>query len=102
MTSQPHESRQQLWSRYLRDLRNFSEAPQSLDIEGSLVRVTGLVLEAAGVRAPVGAVCEVHCEGQPPVLAEVVGFAHDRAYLMPTGEVHGLASGARVMPRPSS
>ena len=93
--------RAQRWSNYLRDLRNFAEAPQSLDIEGSLVRVTGLVLEAAGVRAPVGAVCEVACDGQPPVLAEVVGFSGDRAYLMPTGEVHGLASGARVTPRPA-
>jgi hypothetical protein len=37
----------------------------------------------------------------PPVQAEVVGFDGDRAFLMPTGEVHGLASGARVLPRPS-
>jgi flagellum-specific ATP synthase len=94
-------ARIETWSRYLRDLRNFAEAPQSLEIEGSLVRVTGLVLEAAGVRAPVGAVCEVACDGQPPVLAEVVGFSGDRAYLMPTGEVHGLQSGARVTPRPA-
>ena len=35
------------------------------------------------------------------MLAEVVGFSGDRAYLMPTGDVHGLASGARVVPRPS-
>ena len=97
----PTRSRSEVWSRYLRDLKSFAEAPQSLEVEGSLVRVTGLVLEAAGVRAPVGAVCEVACDGQPPVLAEVVGFSADRAYLMPTGEVHGLASGARVTPRPA-
>jgi flagellum-specific ATP synthase len=40
-------------------------------------------------------------DGQPPVTAEVVGFDGDRAFLMPTGEVHGLASGARVSPRPA-
>jgi flagellum-specific ATP synthase len=54
---------------------------------------------------PVGSVCEVHSpnanDGEPPVLAEVVGFNGDRAFLMPTGEVHGLASGARVVPRPA-
>jgi len=33
-------------------------------------------------------------------MAEVVGFSGDRAYLMPTGPVHGLAAGAEVMPRP--
>jgi flagellum-specific ATP synthase len=66
-----------------------------------LIRVAGLVLEAAGIRMPVGSVCEVRMPGQPPVLAEVVGFSGDRAYLMPTGEVQGLASGARVVPRPT-
>jgi flagellum-specific ATP synthase len=33
------------------------------------------------------------------VLAEVVGFSGDRAYLMPTGDIQGLASGALVAPR---
>ena len=89
------------WQRYLADLETFASLPQPLTTEGSLVRVTGLVLEATGVRVPVGAMCEVCGEGQPPVLAEVVGFNGDRAFLMPTGGVHGLASGARVVPRPA-
>ena len=42
-----------------------------------------------------------HAAASAPVIAEVVGFSGDRAYLMPTGDVHGLASGARVVPRPS-
>ena len=62
------------------------------------MKVAGLVLEAAGIRVPVGSVCEVRMPAQPPVMAEVVGFSGDRAYLMPTGEVHGLSSGARVVP----
>lgn len=86
------------WARYLSDLRSFAASPAPLAVHGSLVRVAGLVLEAAGLRVPVGSVCQLHPEGQAPVLAEVVGFAGDRAYLMPTGEVHGLASGARVEP----
>jgi flagellum-specific ATP synthase len=45
-------------------------------------------------------VCAVGVAGQVPVTAEVVGFNGDRAYLMPTGEVQGLASGARVVPLP--
>ncbi|UZG49974.1 flagellar protein export ATPase FliI [Caldimonas thermodepolymerans] len=82
----------------MRDLRAFASAPMPLEMQGTLVKVAGLVLEAAGIRVPVGSVCEVRMDGQPPVQAEVVGFAGDRAYLMPTGEVHGLASGARVVP----
>lgn len=89
------------WARYLADLQDYASVPQPLDTEGSLVRVTGLVLEAAGVRVPVGSVCEVRSPGQAPVLAEVVGFNGDRAFLMPTGDLQGLASGARVLPRPA-
>jgi flagellum-specific ATP synthase len=81
-------------------MKNYATLPQPLEMQGSLVRVTGLVLEAAGVRAPVGAVCAVGQVGEQPVTAEVVGFNGDRAYLMPTGELHGLASGARVVPLP--
>jgi flagellum-specific ATP synthase len=89
------------WTRYLSDLQAYAALPQPLETEGTLVRVTGLVLEAAGVRVPVGSVCEVRSAGQSPVLAEVVGFNGDRAFLMPTGELHGLASGARVLPCPA-
>ncbi|MBS0317598.1 MAG: flagellar protein export ATPase FliI [Proteobacteria bacterium] len=86
------------WMRYLDDLHDYASVPLPLEVQGTLVRVAGLVLEAVGIRVPVGSVCEVRMEGVPPVLAEVVGFSDDRAYLMPTGEVQGLASGARVVP----
>ncbi len=115
------QQRGQRWQRYLQDLQACAAQPRPLHTDGRLLRVTGLVLEAAGVRAPVGAVCEVHalaadgCSGsedggvhnaalataQPPVLAEVVGFNGDRAYLMPSGDVQGLCSGATVRPRPA-
>jgi len=120
------QKRDRLWLRYLADLQEHAAQPQPLQTVGTLLRVTGLVLEAAGVRVPVGSVCEIHSEstasdrpgeqgpGKPdgrtgysgvesrserPILAEVVGFNGDRAYLMPTGELHGLTSGARVLPR---
>ena len=103
MISSPFESHAlataEKWHRYLDDLQSFAADPVPLETQGLLVRVAGLVLEAAGIRLPVGSVCEVRQGGQPPVLAEVVGFNGDRAYLMPTGDVHGLASGARVVPK---
>ncbi len=91
--------RWQRWQHYLMDLQAHAAVQAPLLTQGTLVRVTGLVLEAAGVRAPVGAVCEVHGDGGARVLAEVVGFNGDRAFLMPTGELHGLSSGALVSPR---
>ncbi len=93
--------RDQRWQRYLQDLQAYAALPVPLETEGKLVRVAGLVLEAAGVRVPVGSVCEVRSSGQPAVAAEVVGFSGDRAFLMPTGDLHGLASGARVIPLPA-
>ena len=89
------------WTNYLQGLERMSREPLPLETQGLLVRVAGLVLEAAGIRVPVGSVCEVRMPGQPAVLAEVVGFSGDRAYLMPTGHLHGLASGARVVPHAS-
>ena len=85
------------WRRYLADLQGAASETLPLETQGRLVRVTGLVLEAAGIRVPVGSVCEIHQDGRPgegavPVLAEVVGFSGDRAYLMPTGDVHGLTA----------
>jgi flagellum-specific ATP synthase len=107
----PHEAHAlasaEKWHRYLADLQAFTADPVPLETQGTLVRVAGLVLEAAGIRVPVGSVCQILADdhpgagAQPPVLAEVVGFSGDRAYLMPTSDVHGLASGARVVPRPS-
>lgn len=70
----------------------------TLEVRGTLTRLTGLVLEATGIRVPVGSQCLVSMKSQPPVLAEVVGFANDRAFLMPAGDVHGLSSGASVVP----
>ena len=101
MQRPPTDANTAKWQHYLHDLQVFAADPITLETQGTLVRVAGLVLEAAGIRVPVGSVCEVRMANQAPVLAEVVGFSDNRAYLMPTGDVHGLASGARVVPRPA-
>lgn len=91
------------WERYLLD---HSVAVQGLDPllrHGRLVRISGLVMEAAGLRLPIGSTCLVEQPGQRPTEAEVVGFAGDRIFLMPTTDIHGLAPGAKVSaidPRP--
>ena len=86
------------WSRFLLDARSRAATPVPLKSNGTLTRLAGLVLEASGIRAPVGSQCFVRMPGEPQVLAEVVGFAGDRAFLMPAGDVHGLSSGAAVVP----
>src|SRR5690606_11068819 len=62
-------------------------------------RMIGLTLEAKGCMAAVGDRCELRTTDGTPVEAEVVGFGAERLYLMPTGDLQGLRSGARVVPR---
>lgn len=64
---------------------------------GKLVRVVGLTLEATGISAPLGALCEVGSSGSKTVLsAEVVGFHGDITYLMPLSNPEAVAPGAKV------
>jgi len=86
------------WDLYLRDLRQCANAHTPLESRGTLTRLAGLVLEAVGLKVPVGSQCLISNGRKPPVLAEVVGFSSDRAFLMPAGDTHGLASGASVTP----
>ena len=87
-----------VWQRYMADAQARVERAPGLEVHGTLTRLAGLVLEATGIRSPVGSQCLIHQEHQSPVLAEVVGFSGDRAFLMPAGDVHGLSSGAGVVP----
>jgi flagellum-specific ATP synthase len=86
------------WTRFLHEARTRAAAPVTLQTRGTLTRLAGLVLEASGLRVPVGSQCFVGMPGEPEVLAEVVGFSGDRAFLMPAGDIHGLSSGAAVVP----
>lgn len=82
----------------LRVARERVNQPLPLASHATLTRLTGLVLEASGLRAPVGAQCHMRMPGAEPVLAEVVGFAGDRTFLMPAGDIQGLSAGAVVTP----
>ena len=89
------------WQTYLDGARQRVALDRDLEVRGTLTRLTGMVLEASGIRAPVGSQCVVSMKSKEPVLAEVVGFSGDRAFLMPAGDVHGLSSGAGVAPASS-
>lgn len=66
--------------------------------EGILRRAIGLTLEATGCQAPLGSNCRIEVAGGNWIDAEVVGFAGERTYLMPSAELHGLLPNARVVP----
>ncbi len=86
------------WSTFLAEAQARTQLPSPLEVSGQLTRLAGLVLEASGIRKPVGSQCLIDAGDGSTILAEVVGFSGNRAYLMPAGDVHGLSAGARVTP----
>jgi len=66
---------------------------------GKLTRATGLVMEAVGLKLPIGTLCivERHSrDGVDKVESEVVGFNGQILYLMPLENVDAVLPGARV------
>ena len=74
------------------------DGPPQLTVEGVLRRSVGLTMEAEGCHAPVGGRCDVIAMDGRRVETEVVGFAGDRLYLMPAGQIRGIVPNARVIP----
>lgn len=74
------------------------EIPQKEEkptLSGKLVRVVGLTLEATGLKAALGDRCVIETQDEP-MDAEVVGFAGDKIFLMPTEQMKGVLPGAKV------
>ncbi len=74
------------------------DGPPKMVVEGKLRRTVGLTMEAEGCHAPVGGRCDVITMDGRRVETEVVGFAGERLYLMPAGEMRGIVPNARVIP----
>lgn len=65
-------------------------------VKGRLIGVTGLTLEVTGCKLSIGQRCLVDTNGGKQIMAEVVGFDRDKAFLMPYRPVSGLYSRALV------
>ncbi len=70
----------------------------SLVVEGVLRRTVGLAMEAEGCHAALGGRCDVIAADGRRVETEVVGFAGERLFLMPIGDMRGVVPNARVIP----
>jgi flagellum-specific ATP synthase len=65
--------------------------------KGRVSNLIGLIVEATGLEAEVGELCEVETgRHSAPVPAEVVGFRDSRTLLMPLGEMQGIGPGTGV------
>ena len=93
--TQPHA---EVWRDFLQDSRKLASASSPFQLYGRLTRINGLVMEAAGLKLPLGSGCRIMVPGSGAVEAEVVGFHGEKLYMMPTDDVFGLAPGALVLP----
>ncbi len=99
MTGSLELARGPIWRQGLQRRVRAVQETEPPPVEGSLTRMVGLTLEAAGCQASVGDYCDVIAGDGSRTATEVVGFAGDRLYLMPSGDAHGLGPNARVIPR---
>ena len=84
------------WRQFLGDNRQQVELAQPFQLVGRLTRINGLVMEAAGLKLPLGSACNIQVPGGGNVEAEVVGFSGEKVFLMPSEDVYGLAPGTQV------
>src|SRR3569623_1870853 len=94
-SSAPQASR---WQAYLRDCGELLAIAEPMQISGRVTRVTGLVMEAVGLKLAIGSACTVALANGARIEAEVVGFENDRLFLMPQSDVEGVVPGTRVFP----
>ena len=84
--------------RFFEQSAAIAAAAQPVLVRGRLTRVAGLVMEAVGLKLPLGSQVLVVQDESLRVDAEVVGFSGERLFLMPTSEPVGLRPGALVVP----
>ena len=85
------------WCDFLDHCREAVSQASPLLPSGHLTRINGLVMEASGLKLPLGSSCRILPPGGSPIEAEVVGFNGERLFLMPSEDVYGLSPGAKVV-----
>lgn len=76
----------------------YTKAKPEYLVEGRLLRMVGLTLEATGCKAPIGSHCTIRSHENHDIETEVVGFSGQKMFLMPIEPASGLQPGARVIP----
>ncbi|MBS0483853.1 MAG: flagellar protein export ATPase FliI [Proteobacteria bacterium] len=91
-------TRHEQWGGFLKNCTQLINPANPFLLSGTVTRVSGLVMEAVGLRLPVGSSCTISLSKGFSVSAEVVGFSGERLFLMPSSDVYGLSPGAKVTP----
>ena len=64
---------------------------------GTVVKVSGFLIEAVGIKASVGTVCEIDISpASTPCVSEVIGFAKGHIFLLAYEETFGIVPGHKI------
>lgn len=97
MSATPPSDHLARWRDFLCNSQDAASQASPLLSSGHLTRINGLVMEASGLKLPLGSSCRILPTGGSPIEAEVVGFNGEKLFLMPSDDVYGLSPGARVV-----
>ena len=86
---------------YLNNAREVVELVGNFEIAGRITRITGMVIEAVGLKLPMGSACIIALQNGEEINAEIVGFDNEKIFLMPQSSVDGLLPGTPIYPAKS-
>jgi flagellum-specific ATP synthase len=85
------------WTKFKKNIDDVLRQVNVYELEGRVTRVTGLVIEAAGLYLPISSICVIPVSDSETIEAEVVGFDHGRLLLMPHGSTEGIGPSSRIL-----
>jgi len=99
---EPVESPLAACKNYLRNAGEVVELVGNFEIAGRITRITGMVIEAVGLKLPMGSACVIALQNGEEINAEIVGFDNEKIFLMPQSSVEGLLPGTPIYPAKST
>ena len=83
---------------YLHNAREVVGLVSSFEVAGRITRITGMVIEAVGLKLPMGSACVIALQNGEQINAEIVGFDNEKIFLMPQNSVEGVLPGTPIFP----
>lgn len=66
-------------------------------VHGKIIRISGVLLEATGLKVSIGSICAIHTPSSDKVIwAETIGFANQNTYLIAFEDPKGILPGTSI------
>ncbi len=81
----------------LKEIEESISELNTISAEGKITKVIGTVVEAVGIKAAIGDICEIISENGRRIKAEVIGFKNSHIILMPFEGTEGILPESRIV-----